>query len=119
MLRAGVLKSAPVRVFVTVTDVLLLGVMCTAAYFFLRPLMFSSGADSTVERKAFFESMTFETVEKGNGVLGITAGVENPVPLTVLFLVLTVVWAVAAQVWPLLVFVGVLLGVAPELLATR
>lgn len=54
-------------------------------------LMFSSGTDSTVERKAFFGSMTFEAVEKDNGVLGVTAGVENPVPLIVLFLVLTAV----------------------------
>lgn len=38
VLRAGVLKSTPVRVFVTVAAVLLLGAMCTASYFFLRPL---------------------------------------------------------------------------------
>jgi len=38
VLRAGVLESMPVRVFVMVAAVLLLGVMCTAAYFFLQPL---------------------------------------------------------------------------------
>ncbi|NJQ01887.1 hypothetical protein [Streptomyces zingiberis] len=38
VLRAGFLKSAPVRVFVAVAAVLLLAVMCTASYFFLRPL---------------------------------------------------------------------------------
>ncbi|MFF0745893.1 hypothetical protein ACFYVL_36425 [Streptomyces sp. NPDC004111] len=38
VLRAGVLKSAPVRVCVVGAAVLLLGLMCTAAYFFLEPL---------------------------------------------------------------------------------
>ena len=57
----------------------------------LLALMFSSGPDDTVERKAFFGSMIFETVEKDNGALGITAGVANPVPLIVLFLVFTAV----------------------------
>ena len=57
----------------------------------LLTLMFSTGADEIVERKAFFGSMIFETVEKDNGALGITTGVENPVPLIVLFLVLTAV----------------------------
>ncbi|MGI5197164.1 hypothetical protein ACQEVY_26640 [Streptomyces sp. CA-288835] len=38
VLRAGVLKSTPVRVFVMVVAVLLLGVMCTGSYYFLRPL---------------------------------------------------------------------------------
>lgn len=38
VMRAGALKSAPVRVFVMVSGVLLLCAMCTASYFFLRPL---------------------------------------------------------------------------------
>ncbi|MFJ5231071.1 hypothetical protein ACIQBJ_14400 [Kitasatospora sp. NPDC088391] len=38
VLRAGVLKSAPVRVLVLGATALLLAVMCAAAYFFLRPL---------------------------------------------------------------------------------
>ncbi|WP_432137075.1 hypothetical protein [Streptomyces sp. bgisy154] len=38
VLRAGVLRSAPVRVFTIGAAVLLLGAMCTAAYYFLRPL---------------------------------------------------------------------------------
>jgi hypothetical protein len=53
--------------------------------------MFSTGDDAAVERKGFFGSMIFQTVEKNDGALGITAGVENPVPLIVLFLVLTAV----------------------------
>ena len=53
VLRAGILKSAPVRVFVTVAAVLLLGVMCTAAYFFLRPL-----ADQTAVWRLLFDTST-------------------------------------------------------------
>ncbi|MFD4575176.1 hypothetical protein ACFWNK_25315 [Streptomyces sp. NPDC058417] len=57
----------------------------------LLALMFSTGSDEVGERKAFFGSMVFETVEKDNGATGITTGVDNPVPIIVLFLVLTVV----------------------------
>ncbi|MEU2873343.1 hypothetical protein ABZ769_29780 [Streptomyces olivoreticuli] len=53
--------------------------------------MFSTGTDEAVERKAFFGSLIFETVKKDDGALGITTGVENPVPIVVLFLVLTAV----------------------------
>ncbi|MEU3053494.1 hypothetical protein [Streptomyces griseus] len=35
--------------------------------------------------------MMFKTVELDNGALDVTAGVENPLPLFVLFLVLTAV----------------------------
>ncbi|MFE7860139.1 hypothetical protein [Streptomyces sp. NPDC057403] len=38
VLRIGVLRSTPVRVFVVSVAALLLGAMCTAAYFFLKPL---------------------------------------------------------------------------------
>ncbi|WKK26998.1 hypothetical protein QZH56_16235 [Streptomyces olivoreticuli] len=57
----------------------------------LLTLMFSTGTDEVVERKAFFGSLVFETVKKDDGALGITTGVENPVPIVVLFLVLTAV----------------------------
>ncbi|MCZ4122372.1 hypothetical protein [Streptomyces sp. H39-S7] len=53
VLRAGALKSAPVRVFVTVVSVLLLGVMCTAAYLFLRPL-----ADEAAVWRLLFDTST-------------------------------------------------------------
>ncbi|MFJ3493793.1 hypothetical protein ACIPPJ_09335 [Streptomyces sp. NPDC086091] len=53
VLRAGVLKSTPVRVFVVVASVLLLGVMCTAAYFFLRPL-----ADEAAVWRLLFDTST-------------------------------------------------------------
>lgn len=53
VLRAGVLKSAPVRAFVTVSAVLLLGVMCTAAYLFLRPL-----ADEAAVWRLLFNTAT-------------------------------------------------------------
>lgn len=43
VLRVGVLKSAPVRVFVAVAAVVLLGAMCTGSYFFLRPLAGEAG----------------------------------------------------------------------------
>ncbi|MCI3932695.1 hypothetical protein [Streptomyces sp. AN091965] len=43
VLRAGALKSTPVRVFVTAVAALLVGAMCTAAYFFLRPLADEAG----------------------------------------------------------------------------
>lgn len=57
----------------------------------LLALMFSTGSDEFGERKAFFGSMVFETVEKDNGATGITAGIDNPVPVILLFLVLTVI----------------------------
>ncbi|WP_282697176.1 hypothetical protein [Streptomyces sp. CC208A] len=50
--------------------------------------MFSTGTDEIVERHAFFGAMVFETVKTDNGALGITAGVDNPLPLVVLFVVL-------------------------------
>lgn len=62
-------------------------------------LMFSTGPDQIVERKALFGAMVFETVKKDNGALGITAGVDNPVPLLVLFLVLTLFLTVTAATY--------------------
>ncbi|MCX4904273.1 hypothetical protein [Streptomyces sp. NBC_00878] len=53
VLRAGVLKSAPVRVFVMVAAVLLLGAMCTASYLFLRPL-----ADEAAVWRLLFDTST-------------------------------------------------------------
>ncbi|MFR9673565.1 hypothetical protein [Streptomyces sp. TR02-1] len=53
VLRAGALKSAPVRVFVTVAAVVLLGVMCTASYFFLQPL-----ADEAAVWRLLFDTST-------------------------------------------------------------
>lgn len=62
-------------------------------------LMFSTGTDEFGERKAFFGSMVFETVEKENGATGITTGVDNPIPIIVLFLVLTVVLTMVQVVY--------------------
>ncbi|GAB2956082.1 hypothetical protein GCM10023080_014000 [Streptomyces pseudoechinosporeus] len=56
----------------------------------LLTLMFSTGSDDVGERKAFFGSLVFETVDKANGATSITTGVDNPVPVIALFLVLTV-----------------------------
>ena len=53
VLRAGALKSAPVRAFVTVAAVVLLGVMCTASYFFLQPL-----ADEAAVWRLLFDTST-------------------------------------------------------------
>lgn len=53
VLRVGILKSAPVRVFVVVAAALLLGLMCTAAYFFLRPL-----ADEAAVWRLMFDTST-------------------------------------------------------------
>ncbi|MEU2873344.1 hypothetical protein ABZ769_29785 [Streptomyces olivoreticuli] len=57
VLRAGALKSAPVRVFVTVAAVLLLAAMCTASYFFLRPL-----ADESAVWRLLFDTSTVSLV---------------------------------------------------------
>lgn len=57
----------------------------------LLTLMFSTGSDEYGERKAFFGAMVFETVKKDKGATGITFGIDNPVPIVILFLVLTVV----------------------------
>ncbi|SCK06231.1 hypothetical protein H180DRAFT_00155 [Streptomyces sp. WMMB 322] len=65
----------------------------------LLSLMFSTGPDQIVERKAFFGSMVFETAKKDNGALGITTGVDNPVPLIVLFLVLTAFLTVTQAIY--------------------
>ena len=65
-------------------------------------LMFTSGSDEPVERTAFFGSMMFETVEKSNGALGITAGVANPVPLIVLFLLLTALFTMIQAIYRVL-----------------
>ena len=57
----------------------------------LLALMFSTGSDDVGERTAFFGAMVFETVDKANGATSITIGIDNPVLVIVLFLVLTVV----------------------------
>ncbi|RII17801.1 hypothetical protein DSC45_12935 [Streptomyces sp. YIM 130001] len=56
-------------------------------------LMFSTDTDEVVERKAFFGSLVFETVKKKDGAMGVTTGVDNPVPIVLLFVVLTLVLA--------------------------
>jgi len=55
-------------------------------------LMFSTGRDEFGERKAFFGSLVFETMEKSNGATAITAGVDDPVPIIILFLALTAIF---------------------------
>jgi hypothetical protein len=57
VLRAGVLNSGPVRVFLAVAAVLLLGTMCTAAYFFLRPL-----ADDAAVWRLMFNTSTISLI---------------------------------------------------------
>ncbi|WP_432137074.1 hypothetical protein [Streptomyces sp. bgisy154] len=54
--------------------------------------MFSTGSDDVGVRKAFFGSLVFETVEKTNGATSITTGIDNPVPIVILFVVLTIVF---------------------------
>ncbi|MFE4259577.1 hypothetical protein [Streptomyces sp. NPDC056883] len=56
-LRAGALKSTPVRVFVIAAALLLLGAMCTASYFFLRPL-----AGEAAVWRLLFDSSTVSLV---------------------------------------------------------
>ncbi|MFE4259578.1 hypothetical protein [Streptomyces sp. NPDC056883] len=65
----------------------------------LLALMFSTGADEAAKRTLFFGAVVFETVKKDNGALGITTGIENPVPPIVLFLVLTVVLTLIQTVY--------------------
>ncbi|WP_128554900.1 hypothetical protein [Streptomyces triticagri] len=62
-------------------------------------LMFSTGTDEIVERKAFFGSLVFETVKKKDGAMGVTTGVENPVPIVVLFVVLTLVLLMISAIY--------------------
>ncbi len=50
-------------------------------------LMFSSD-DGDARREAFFGSLMFESREVADGSTSVTVGVENPLPLVVLFLVL-------------------------------
>lgn len=57
VLRAGVLRSAPVRVLVVAAAALLLGTMCAAAYLFLRPL-----ADDTAVWRLLFDASTISLV---------------------------------------------------------
>ncbi|PJE96483.1 hypothetical protein CUT44_18485 [Streptomyces carminius] len=57
VLRVGVLRSAPVRVFVVSAAVLLLGAMCASAYFFLRPL-----AGDTAVWRLLFDTSTVSLV---------------------------------------------------------
>ncbi|MEW2632405.1 hypothetical protein AB0903_12270 [Streptomyces sp. NPDC048389] len=61
--------------------------------------MFSTGSDEFGERKAFFGSMVFETVEKDNGATGITLGIDNPVPIVLLFLVLTAILTIVQIIY--------------------
>ncbi|MFJ5231070.1 hypothetical protein ACIQBJ_14395 [Kitasatospora sp. NPDC088391] len=54
-------------------------------------LMFSTDGDDYGAHRGLFGAMVFETVQRANGATGITAGVDDPVPLLVLFLVLSFV----------------------------
>ena len=65
----------------------------------LLALMFSTDSDDVGEKKAFFGSMVFETVEKTNGATSITTGVDNPLPIIALFLVLTVTLTLAQIIY--------------------
>jgi uncharacterized membrane protein len=62
-------------------------------------LMFSTGSDDVGEHKAFFGAMLFEQVEKANGATSITVGIDNPVPVIALFLVLTVAFTMAQIIY--------------------
>ncbi|MEH0582449.1 MULTISPECIES: hypothetical protein [Streptomyces] len=65
----------------------------------LLALMFSTGSDEFGEKKAFFGSMVFETVKKNDGATGITTGIDNPLPIIVLFLLLTVILTMAQIIY--------------------
>lgn len=56
-------------------------------------LMFSSD-DGDVRREAFFGALSFESRDAADGTTSVTVGVENPVPLIVLFIVLAVMLTV-------------------------
>ena len=56
-------------------------------------LMFSSD-DGDVRREAFFSALMFESRDAADGTTSVTVGVENPVPLIVLFIVLAVMLTV-------------------------
>ncbi len=52
--------------------------------------MFSTDGDADADRRAFFGSLMFSTKEQADGSTAITAGVDDPVPLIVLFVVLAI-----------------------------
>lgn len=56
-------------------------------------LMFSSG-DGDARREALFGALMFESRDAADGTTSVTVGVENPVPLIVLFIVLAVMLTV-------------------------
>ena len=64
-----------------------------AAVATLLALMFT-GDDTSGRREAFFGSLMFESIDRSDGATSITAGVEDPVPLVVLFVVLAITLAV-------------------------
>jgi hypothetical protein len=65
----------------------------------LLALMFSTGSDDVGERTAFFGAMVFETVDKANGATSITIGIDNPIPVIALFLVLTIALTMAQIIY--------------------
>ncbi|WP_053914237.1 hypothetical protein VM636_03985 [Streptomyces sp. SCSIO 75703] len=54
-------------------------------------LAFTADTAGDVDRSAFFGSMVFRSARDSDGGFSMTAGTGNPVPLVVLFLLLTVV----------------------------
>lgn len=56
-------------------------------------LMFSSD-DGDVRRETFFGALMFESRDAADGSTSVTVGVENPVPLVVLFVVLAIMLTV-------------------------
>ncbi|GAA1747568.1 hypothetical protein [Aeromicrobium alkaliterrae] len=66
--------------------------LVTAAVILL-VLMFSTDGDVETDRRAFFGSLMFQTVEQSDGSTAITAGVDDPIPLIALFVFLAVVLA--------------------------
>ncbi len=56
-------------------------------------LMFSSD-DGDVRREAFFGALLFESRDASDGSTSLTVGVENPLPLLILFVVLAVMLTV-------------------------
>lgn len=56
-------------------------------------LMFTGDNSGDVHRTGLFGALKFDAVERSDGVVDITAGVDDPVPIIIIFAVLAVQFA--------------------------
>lgn len=56
-------------------------------------LMFTGDNSGDVHRTGLFGALKFDAVERSDGVVDITAGVDDPVPIIIIFAVLAIQFA--------------------------